>query len=286
MTPIVIIGTGFSGLGLAIRLKLSGRNDFVILERASEVGGTWRDNVYPGCACDVQSHLYSFSFAPNPEWSRAYSPQPEILSYLKACVEKFDLSSHIRFNCAVESAAWNSREPCWEIATSQGEVKARSLVLAVGPLSEPALPKIEGLETFPGARFHSAQWAPEFSAKGLRVGVVGNGASAVQFIPILQKQVSKLISFQRTPAWVVPQPNRKFADFEKRILKRVPTVQASLRGWIFWTREIFSSFFRHPKLMKLVEAYSRYRLKQDVSDPVLRAKLTTGRPWPHLMPMS
>lgn len=272
MIPIVIVGTGFSGLGLAIRLKQEGRDDFVVLERASEVGGTWRDNVYPGCACDIQSHLYSFSFAPSLTWSRAYSPQPEILRYLIDCADRFDVRRHVRFHCEVRSLRWADGH--WLLETSQGEIRAQAVVLGTGPLSEPSIPKIPGLAAFQGPVFHSAEWPADFDSRGKRVVVVGTGASAVQFIPILQKQVSRLILFQRTPAWVVPQPNRAYSAFELRLFRRAPIFARALRTGIFWLREAFSGAFRHPAVMRALESIIRLRLKREVPDPVLRAKLT------------
>jgi cation diffusion facilitator CzcD-associated flavoprotein CzcO len=268
---ICIIGSGFSGLGLAIRLRQEGHGDFVVLERGLEVGGTWRDNTYPGCACDIQSHLYSFSFAPNPEWSRAYSPQPEILRYLIGCADRFDVRKFCRFGVNVTGLEW--RGDHWSIRCADGsELSARSVVMATGPLSEPSIPRFEG--SFAGRQFHSAEWDASFDARGLRVGVVGNGASAVQFIPLLQKEAKHLVVFQRTAAWVVPRPNRAFASFEKWIFRNVPGARASLRGAIYWAREVFSLTFRHPRWMRILEWMSLRRLKREVRDPVLRAKLT------------
>lgn len=271
MISICIIGSGFSGLGLAIRLRQEGRDDFVVLERGLEVGGTWRDNTYPGCACDIQSHLYSFSFAPNPEWSRAYSPQPEILQYLIDCADRFDVRKFCRFGVNVTGLEW--RGDHWSVRCADGsELRARSVVMAVGPLSEPSIPRFEG--SFAGRQFHSAEWEASFDARGLRVGVVGNGASAVQFIPLLQKEASRLVVFQRTAAWVVPRPNRAFASFEKWIFRNVPGARASLRGAIYWVREVFSMAFTHPRWMRILEWMALRQLARDVRDPVLRAKLT------------
>jgi cation diffusion facilitator CzcD-associated flavoprotein CzcO len=271
-TPLLIIGTGFSGLGLAIRLRKEGREDFVVLERGNEVGGTWRDNVYPGCACDVQSHLYSFSFAPNPNWSRNYSPQGEILDYLKSCADRFDVRRFIRFETTVRSMRWADGE--WKVETSRGEWRAKAVVMGVGPLSEPSIPVIPGLSTFEGPVFHSAEWDQSFDPIGKRVAVIGNGASAVQFIPILQKQVAHLTLFQRTASWVVPRPNRVFSSFERSLFRLAPPIQKTLRAGIFWTREILGATFRRPAALKLLERVALYRLKKDVPDPVLRAKLT------------
>lgn len=269
---IAIIGAGFSGLGLAIRLRKEGREDFVVLERAAEVGGTWRDNTYPGCACDVQSHLYSFSFAPNPSWSANYSPQPEILEYLKRVTDENDVRRFIKFNTTVRMAKWSRGE--WVIETSEGQVRASALVMAIGPLSEPSFPKVEGLKDFRGEIFHSAEWNPRFDPRGKRIAVVGSGASAVQFIPILQKQAAKLVVFQRTAAWVVPRANRKFTALEKFLYARVPGARRAVRFAVFFSREVLSYTFRHPRVMKVLEWFSMRQLAKDVKDPVLRAKLT------------
>ncbi len=271
MIGVCIIGAGFSGLGLAIRLRQEGREDFVILERGREVGGTWRDNTYPGCACDIQSHLYSFSFAPNPDWSRAYSPQSEILRYLIDCSERFDVRRFCRFGVTVVGCEWSGDH--WVVKCADGsEIAAHSVVMAVGPLSEPSIPSFDGV--FRGPRFHSAKWEAGFDPRGLRVGVIGNGASAVQFIPFLQREASRLVLFQRTAAWVVPRPNRVFHGLEKSVFRKLPFVRAILRAGIYWAREVFSYAFRYPRIMRVLEWMALRQLARDVGDPVLRAKLT------------
>ncbi|MGH3409097.1 MAG: DUF4873 domain-containing protein, partial [Streptosporangiaceae bacterium] len=204
---VAIIGTGFGGLGAAIALLRSGRRDFVILERAGSVGGTWRDNTYPGCACDVPSHLYSFSFAPNPAWSRSFSPQPEIRRYLEDVTDRYGLRRHIRFGAEVTEARWDTRAARWRLSTSRGALSADVLVSAAGPLSAPALPDVSGLGTFPGEVFHSARWNHDYDLAGQRVAVVGTGASAIQIVPAIQPAVSQLTLFQRTPAWIMPRPH-------------------------------------------------------------------------------
>lgn len=271
---IVIIGSGFSGLGLAIKLKLAGHEDFVILERATEVGGTWRDNTYPGCACDVQSHLYSFSFAPNPNWSRSYSPQPEILNYLKDCVRKFKLESHLRFSEDVRSATWSSDEKLWKIETSQGFRTSRFLAAAPGPLSEPSVPNLPALKDFKGEVFHSSRWNHDFDFENKRVGVIGTGASAIQFVPILQKKVRELTVFQRSAAWVVPRPNRVLSVLEHRIFTKFPFVQKTVRGAINTMRELFVIGFKRPKILRLLEFFIKWNLAQAVPNRDLRKKLT------------
>src|SRR5260370_510935 len=205
---VAIVGTGFSGLGLAIRLKQKGMTDFVLLERAEDIGGTWRDNTYPGCACDVPSHLYSFSFAPNPDWSRRFSPQREIWDYLRGCVARFGIGPHIRYGEDVREAAWNDAAGGWLLTTSRGELRADVLVLGNGPLSEPSIPNIPGLDRFAGALFHSARWDAAHDLTGERVAVIGTGASAVQLVPHIQPKVGRLTLFQRTPPWIMPREDR------------------------------------------------------------------------------
>src|SRR4051794_33131010 len=196
---IVIVGSGFSGLGMAIRLKQAGMHDFAVLERAGEVGGTWQANTYPGCACDVPSHLYSFSFAPNPEWTQTYSPQPEIWDYLRRCADEYGLRPHIRLNTPVESATWLDEEHRWELETPDATLRARVVVAGMGPLTEPRIPDLPGLERFAGATFHSARWDHDVDLAGKRVASIGTGASAIQYVPEIQPQVERLHVFQRTP---------------------------------------------------------------------------------------
>src|SRR5690348_16321791 len=199
---IAIIGSGFAGIGAAVRLAQAGFDDYVVLERADDVGGTWRDNSYPGCACDVPSHLYSFSFAPNPNWSRTFSPQPEIWDYLEACADRFGIRPKISFNTEVRGASWDDAERCWQVETSRGAYTAEILIAAGGPLNEPAIPKLAGLETFQGKAFHSALWDATHDLTGRRVAVIGTGASAIQFVPEIQPDVERLTLFQLTPEWV------------------------------------------------------------------------------------
>ncbi|HWW77192.1 MAG TPA: NAD(P)/FAD-dependent oxidoreductase, partial [Pyrinomonadaceae bacterium] len=273
-TEIAIIGSGFGGLGAAIRLRERGFEDFIIFERASDVGGTWRDNSYPGCACDVQSHLYSFSFAPNPDWSRSYSPQPEIWEYLRRCARDFGVLPHVRFRHEVREAAWDERAQVWRVETSEGTYTARVLVLASGALSEPAMPALPGIDTFEGVSFHSARWNHEYDLVGKRVAVVGTGASAVQFVPEIQPLVSKLYVFQRTPPWIMPRPDRALRDGERRLFRRFPAAQRAARRSIYLFREMFVFGFRHLPASKLVERLALRHLERSVPDPELRARLT------------
>jgi cation diffusion facilitator CzcD-associated flavoprotein CzcO len=271
---VVIVGTGFSGLGTAIRLKQEGIHDFVLLERANDVGGTWRDNTYPGCACDVPSHLYSFSFAPNPDWSRRFSPQPEILEYLKQVAERYGILPHVRLGHAVTGAAWDETAQRWRIDTVKGPLTADVLVGAAGGLSTPSVPPIKGLDRFEGKAFHSATWDHGVDLTGRDVAVIGNGASAIQFVPEIQPKVGKLVTYQRTPSWVLPRSNGPVGEGAKATFRSVPAAQLATRGVIYATTELFGLGFRHPALMKPLQKLALGYLAREVRDPALRAKLT------------
>jgi cation diffusion facilitator CzcD-associated flavoprotein CzcO len=272
---IAIVGTGFSGLGMAVRLKREGIDDFVVLERNLGVGGTWWDNTYPGCQCDVPSHLYSFSFAPNPDWSRTYSLQPEIRDYLRDCAERFGITPHIRFGCEVGSASWDEERGLWRLETSDGELTAQVLVAGVGPLSEPAIPDIPGLDRFTGSIFHSARWDHDHDLAGERVAVVGTGASAIQFVPRIQPEVERLHVFQRTPPWILPHTDRPVSRLERRLYRRFPALQRLVRAGIYLGREwLVLAFTGRRELMKLPERLARRHLRRQVRDPELRSRLT------------
>ncbi|HEY4378580.1 MAG TPA: NAD(P)/FAD-dependent oxidoreductase, partial [Acidimicrobiales bacterium] len=196
---VLIVGTGFAGLGTALRLKQRGDHDFIVLERAQSVGGTWRDNTYPGCACDVPSNLYSFSFAPNPDWSSSYSPQPEIRAYLERCAADGGVLPHVRFGRQATAAHWDEARRRWVVTTTDGTFEGRYLVAGMGPLSEPSVPDIAGIDTFEGATFHSATWDHDHDLAGERVAVIGTGASSIQLVPAIQPEVARLDLYQRTP---------------------------------------------------------------------------------------
>ena len=271
---IAITGTGFSGLGAAIRLKQAGFDDLVLFERASEVGGVWRENSYPGAACDVESHLYSYSFAPNPGWSHAFSRQPEIYAYLRECAQRFELKKHIRFQHTVREAAWDDTRKLWVIETDRGTFTADFFLPAVGALSDPLIPQLPGIEKFKGKAFHSAQWDHAYDLTGKKVAVIGTGASAVQFIPEIQPKVQKLSLFQRTPAWVLPRWDSAFSENKKDLYRAVPALQKLVRGGIYLRRELFVLGFRNPRVMRLVERFARRYLERTVQDPALREQLT------------
>jgi cation diffusion facilitator CzcD-associated flavoprotein CzcO len=273
---IAIVGTGFSGLGMAIRLRQEGEHDFVLLERAGEIGGTWRDNTYPGCRCDVPSHLYSFSFAPNPNWSSTFSPQEEILGYLKDCAARFGVLPHVRFDTEVESAAWDDEGRLWRIETSAGPMTADFLVAAQGPLSEPSLPEVPGIDEFEGTAFHSAEWNHDHDLTGERVAVVGTGASAIQFVPEIQPKVGSLHVFQRTAPWVVPHRNRPLKGWERTLYRLFPPAQRAMRAGIYWARELFVLLFRHPPVNRVLEQLPLRHMHSQIKDRELRRKLTPG----------
>ncbi|MFO7565736.1 MAG: NAD(P)/FAD-dependent oxidoreductase [Enhygromyxa sp.] len=271
---VVIVGAGFSGIGAAIKLLEAGERDFVVLEAADEVGGVWRDNIYPGCGCDVESPLYSFSFAPNPSWSRMFSPQPEILDYLRRVASDFGVRPFVRFNHQVGDASWDPNKRRWELETSQGRFTADVLIAGMGALHEPIVPELPGAESFAGRAYHSARWDRDDPIDGRRIAVIGTGASAIQIVPKLQRRVAKLVLFQRTPAWVIPRRDRTFSPLEQRLFRTLPITQTLLRARIYARHEAVIVGFRNPWLMHLVErAVLRYLARQ-VRDPALREQLT------------
>ena len=271
---VVIVGSGFSGLAMAVELKRAGREDFVVLERANDVAGTWRDNTYPGCACDVPSHLYSFGFAPNSEWSSTFSPQPEIYAYIRRVAEEQGLMPHIHFGIEVESAEWDDDACEWRLRTSGGAMTAKAIASAAGPLSEPAIPDIPGLHDFKGTIFHSATWDHGHDLAGERVAVVGTGASAIQFVPQIQPEVAQLHLFQRTPPWIMPRPDRPITKLERFVYRRWPAAQIAMRNAIYWGRESFAIPMLHHRLSKIIELAGRRHLERQVKNPELRATLT------------
>jgi cation diffusion facilitator CzcD-associated flavoprotein CzcO len=271
---VAIVGSGFAGLGAAVRLAQAGRNDFIVLEKGESLGGTWRDNTYPGCACDVQSHLYSFSFAPNPDWSRLYARQPEIQAYLEDIADRFGLRARIRFGATVVAAQWSGRH--WLVRLADGSsLIARVLVWGTGALHEPSMPDIPGLDEFAGTTFHSARWNHDHDLRGKRVAVIGTGASAIQFVPAIQPQVAGLTLFQRTAPWVLPKPDRRVRPLWQRIYRAAPAVQKLSRALIYARNESLLTGFLKPKRMALIEKFARAHLARTFVDrPDLKAKLT------------
>lgn len=272
---VAIVGAGFGGIGAAVRLRQAGVTNLVVLEQADAVGGTWRDNTYPGCACDVPSHLYSFSFAPNPRWSHSFSRQPEIRDYLERVTDRFGVREQIAFGARVDQARWDAAARRWRLRTSRGRLTADVLVAATGPLSDPALPDIAGLDSFPGAVFHSSRWNHDVDLAGRTVAVVGTGASAVQIVPGVQPEVDRLVLFQRTPAWVLPRADRPISGTEKWLYRNVPGAQRLARLGIYLAREQYVlGFVKQPKLLRAAQRFAVANLHRAVSEPVLRAKLT------------
>jgi cation diffusion facilitator CzcD-associated flavoprotein CzcO len=276
MLTAVIVGAGFSGLAAGIQLKRAGFQDFVILEKAERVGGTWRENTYPGAACDVPSHLYSYSFEPNPKWSRAYGGQAEILAYLEHCADKYGLRPHLKFGQHVDAARFDESTGTWHVATAAGErFEARALLLGNGALHMPALPDIPGLDSFRGKRFHSARWDHDYDLTGKRVAVIGTGASAIQFVPQIAPKVARLEVYQRTAPWIVPKRDRTISSTEQWLFEHVPATHWLRRTGLYWAMESRVVGFAYaPKVNELLENIVLRLLASAVPDPELRAKLT------------
>lgn len=272
---VAVIGSGFGGLGAAVRLRRAGITDFVVLERAGAVGGTWRDNSYPGCACDVPSHLYSFSFAPNPDWPRTFSGRQHIRAYLERVADTFGLRPHLRFDAEVLALRWDGAALHWEIETARGPLTADVVVSATGPLSDPKIPDIPGLDGFPGKVFHSARWDHGYDLRGKRVAMVGTGASAIQIVPEIQKEVRGLTLFQRTPPWVLPRMDRRITGAERWLHAKLPASGALRRGLLWGIRELqVGAFTKRPAELKFVERLAGAHMRRAIDDPVLRARLT------------
>ncbi len=271
----LIVGSGFAGLCAAIQLAQDGETDYLVIEKADEVGGTWRDNTYPGACCDIPSQLYSFSFAPNPEWSSSYSPQPEIQAYLRRVAQEYGVTARTLFRTELEHAAWDDATQRWHCRTSSGELTSKTLVTAAGGLSEPRLPEIDGLETFGGPLFHSARWDHSVDLVGKRVAVVGTGASSIQIVPEVQKVAAHLDVYQRSAPWVMPRNDRTYPGAERVALRRIPALGRLYRTGIYWAHEGYVPMFTwQPKLGLPAEKAAVANLHQGIHDPGLRAKVT------------
>lgn len=273
---VIIVGSGFSGIAMARSLLKQRQRSFVVLEKAEQVGGTWRDNHYPGCACDVPSHLYSFSFALNPDWSRMFAPQPEILAYLERCADELRVREHIRFGAEVQRVELDEAARVWHVHVAGGRVlTARSVVLGVGAFDKPIVPTLPGLERFSGEAFHSARWPSSFNADGKRLAVIGTGASAIQFVPQVAKQAARVHLFQRTPPWVMPKPDFEFSPAQRRRFRERPWLMKALRSAIYWWMETRGlGFTVSPKVMKLAALGGKEHIKKQIRDPELRARVT------------
>lgn len=271
-----IIGAGFAGIGAAIRLKDQGINDFEIFERGTRVGGTWRDNTYPGAACDIPSRLYSYSFAPNPDWSHTYSASDEILGYIDSMVESSGIAPHIRFGHNVTGVEFDEVAGEWTVNFEGREpVRARTVIVASGPLANASFPKIDGIETYEGHKIHSARWDHDYDFTGKKVAVVGTGASGVQIVPELVKVAKSVKVFQRTPGWVIPRINGSTSGWMKRIYKDVPFAEKIARSAWFWGHEsVALGVVWDSPFTRVVEALSLANLRMQVKDPWLRRQLT------------
>jgi cation diffusion facilitator CzcD-associated flavoprotein CzcO len=275
--PIAILGAGFAGIGTAIRLKQAGIESFTIFERADEIGGTWRDNTYPGAACDVPSHVYSLSFEPNPGWTRKFSPAGEIQAYLLGLVEKWQLRSKLRLRREIVEARFDEERGVWSLTTAAGEThEARVVVSGLGGLVDPATPDIKGVQSFGGEMFHTARWNHDYDLTGRRVAVIGTGASAVQVVPSIAPQVAQLSVFQRTPAWVVPKLDRRYSERALRRYAQHPLALRASRLAKYWLSELLGPmvFLDSKRLSALGERMSLAHLRAQVRDPELRRKLT------------
>jgi cation diffusion facilitator CzcD-associated flavoprotein CzcO len=274
---VLIVGAGFSGLGMAIKLLQQGTKDFLVIEKADDIGGTWYVNQYPGCACDIPSHLYSFSFDCNPNWTRMYSSRDEIQNYLKSCAQRFGLNPYIRLNTRMQEAVWDEGTSLWRVTTADGAlVRARVLVSAVGALHVPRFPEIPGMEKFAGPAFHSTWWDASVALEGKRVAVIGTGASAIQFVPEIAPKVAQLSVFQRTPPWIVPKMDFAIPERWRKRFRSVPGLGWLFRTGLFWMFEIrvWGFLGKVKALRKRGEKMALDLLAAQVPDPRLRARLT------------
>ncbi|WP_406430396.1 NAD(P)/FAD-dependent oxidoreductase [Streptomyces sp. NBC_01589] len=271
---VVVVGAGFGGLAAAHALKSQGEN-FALLEREQEVGGVWRDNTYPGCACDIPSNLYSLSFAPNPHWTRAFSKQSEIRDYLRRVARDHGLIPHIRFGCRLLEADWDDAAQRWRIETSTGPLTADLLIDATGPIAEPSTPQLPGLDGFTGEEFHSARWNHDLDLTGRKVVVVGTGASAIQFVPAIQPQVGRMTVVQRTAPWVTPRMDRATTGIERRLYAAAPWLQRLVRHRQYLLRELVTwKIMVSPRVRRIATKMALYHLRRQVTDPALRERLT------------
>ena len=274
---VAILGAGAGGIAMGARLRRAGY-DFTIYEKSDGVGGTWRDNSYPGAACDVPSHLYSYSFAPNPWWSRTYAGQPEILAYLERCCDQFGIRPHVRTGTAITEARWDEVAQRWELTSERGErFTADVLVSGLGMLNVPNVPDIAGADTFGGRSFHSARWDHDAPVAGRRVASIGTGASAIQYVPAIAPEVGHLTVFQRSPVWITPRFDKEYSDEEQRRFDRVPLAAKRHRFDIWLTYERARFTVDSPQTVGMTELARSY-LERKITDPELRARLTPDYP--------
>jgi cation diffusion facilitator CzcD-associated flavoprotein CzcO len=272
---VLVVGTGFAGIAAAAALLREGRRDIVLIERGASVGGTWRDNTYPGCACDVPSRLYSLSFAPNPDWTRAFSAQPEIRAYLERTARDHGVLPHCRFDTDLEQARWDDDAQHWVVTTSRGTLTADAIVAGTGGLSNPKLPDIPGIDSFAGTMFHSAQWRHDHDLTGERVAVIGTGASAIQFVPQIRKTAGHVTVFQRTAPWVLPRRDRAISRLERALYRRVPALMQLPRFGLYAIHELYLYAYAYQqRILPLAEREARRHIARAIPDPELRAKVT------------
>ena len=269
-----IVGAGISGIAAAIRLDQVGYTDYKIIEKAGRVGGTWRENTYPGCGCDVPSALYSYSFAPSAKWSHLFARQPEILSYLEEVSHTFNVHEKIEFETELEKAAWDNQRNVWVLDTNKGQYLSRTVVFATGPITEAQIPKLEGIETFTGEMFHSAKWNHDYDLTDKRIAVIGTGASAIQFVPQIQPLAKELFVFQRTAPWVVPKPDMQLGEFGKSVIERFPLIQSTWRKTVAQSLNAINFGLRNPSVLKPVGEVFKQVLKVQVKDPELLKNVT------------
>ena len=277
---VAIIGAGAGGLGLAIRLLKSGQRDFVVFEASDGVGGTWRSNTYPGAACDVPSHLYSYSFARKPDWTKTYANQPEILDYFEGCADRFGVRSHLRTGVRITAACWDENALCWRLTDAEGKFyEADVVVSAIGTFAAPSVPAIAGLDTFAGPRFHSARWEHEHDLTGKKVAVIGTGASAAQIVPEVAQLADRVDVYQRTPQWILPRSDKPFTEEQKRRFARNPIAARRHRKQIYWAYEKTIAFNHDDDTADRLRAIALSHLEYRIKDDELRAKLTPDYPF-------
>lgn len=272
---VIIVGAGFGGLCAAIKLREAGNDNFVILEKGDDVGGTWNFNSYPGAACDVQSHMYSFSFAGNPDWSKRFAPQPEIKRYIDDVTDRYGIRPFVRFGQEVNDARFDEAAALWTVRTASGEsFTAKYFIMASGPLHVPSFPDIKGLDTFKGKVMHSSQWDHSYDLNGKNVVSIGTGASAIQYCPAIAPEVKQLYVMQRTPAWVIPRDERGYLDIEKKLFARFPLLRKLHRARFYLSNEARLAMNIHPAIARTLEAFVKGFIRLQVKDPELRRKLT------------
>lgn len=277
---VAIIGAGMSGLCMAMQLKKAGIENFTIFEKSNGLGGTWHENTYPGCACDIPSHLYSYSFEPNPEWSHKWSGQREILDYFKTCADKYDISKKIKFSTEIISAIFDDKKGAWSLSAANGEhYEFKIVVFGVGQLNRPSMPAIPAIESFNGKTFHSAQWNHDIDLKGKKIACIGNGASAIQIVPEIAKTADQVTVFQRSANWILPRGDKPYSDRIKKLFKNNPISEWLYRNYIYWSHEIrYPILTQNSFFQKIATKQASSNLQQVVRDPTLLEKLTPNYP--------